>query len=85
MKTRLYNKKEVKCEMKVRVETLKAILALFVLAILAAIAIAAPYGPDAISRDNDSRRTDFDGGVKQVQAQAGSADRYPRRRQSCGA
>ena len=59
-------------KMRMKVSTLKAILALLVLAIMAAMAIAAPYGPDTISRDNDQRRTNFDGGVKQIEAQAGN-------------
>ena len=53
-------------------EVLRAILVLSVLVGLAAISIGAPYGPDSITKVKSERKTTFDGGVKQVDAQAGN-------------
>jgi len=55
-----------------RMKAVKAVLVLFILATLALITVAAPYGPDTVTRVSDERRNFSTIGAKSVSAQAGN-------------
>ncbi|MCK5282030.1 MAG: hypothetical protein KAK00_01345 [Nanoarchaeota archaeon] len=58
--------------MKMKVQTIKAILALIILSMMVTIAIATPYGPDNIKRGIDERGNITGTDPKTIQAQGGN-------------
>jgi hypothetical protein len=56
-------------------ETIKTIMALTIIVMLSTLAMAAPTGPNAITRESDSRRDTFSNTAQEIEAQAGNVTR----------